>query len=129
MFLPLRDHSGTVQLVLKGSHDNESARRSLQDLTAESVVCIEGRVVARDEATVNPRMATGDIEVEISSIQVLNKTHKSLPFQPSSQSLVGKGKLAADAIRKGCDVHLRNETPSAGKRRGPFKTPVLGLTS
>ncbi|KAF9573927.1 aspartyl-tRNA synthetase 2, mitochondrial [Mortierella alpina] len=90
MFLPLRDHSGTVQLVLKGSQDNEHARRTLQDLTAESVVCIEGRVVARDQATINPKMATGDIEVEISSIQILNKTHKSLPFQPSSQALANE---------------------------------------
>ncbi|KAG9321901.1 hypothetical protein KVV02_003662 [Mortierella alpina] len=117
MFLPLRDHSGTVQLVLKGSHDNESARRTLQDLTAESVVCIEGRVVARDRATINPRMATGDIEVEISFIQVLNKTHKSLPFQPSSQALANEEvrlkhrclDLRRDALQK----NLRNRSLAA----------------
>ncbi|CAO3564387.1 unnamed protein product [Mortierella alpina] len=117
MFLPLRDHSGTVQLVMKGSYGNEGARRTLQDLSAESVVCIEGRVVARDQATINPRMATGDIEVEISNIQILNKTHKSLPFQPSSQALANEEvrlkhrclDLRRDALQK----NLRNRSLAA----------------
>jgi len=120
MFLPLRDHSGTVQLVLKGSHDNEGARRTLQDLSAESVVCIEGRVVARDQATINPRMATGDIEVEISNIQILNKTHKSLPFQPSSQALVGKGtEPRCSCSWQSCDGYecSHNEDPNRTARQ------------
>ncbi|KAF8933111.1 aspartyl-tRNA synthetase 2, mitochondrial [Dissophora ornata] len=88
MFLPLRDHSGTIQLVLKGSDKNkENARQSLQELTAESVICVEGRVVAREEGTTNPKMATGDVEVDLISVRLLNKTHKNLPFSPSSKSL------------------------------------------
>ncbi|KAI8606199.1 mitochondrial aspartyl-tRNA synthetase [Dissophora ornata] len=91
MFLPLRDHSGTIQLVLKGSDKNkENARQSLQELTAESVICVEGRVVAREEGTTNPKMATGDVEVDLISVRLLNKTHKNLPFSPSSKSLVNE---------------------------------------
>ncbi|KAF9994825.1 hypothetical protein BGZ79_000382 [Entomortierella chlamydospora] len=91
IFLPLRDHSGTVQLVLKGSgQDDEITRKCLEDLTVESVICIEGNVVARDKGAVNPRMSTGDIEIELAKVRVLNKTHKSLPFLPSNQSLASE---------------------------------------
>ncbi|KAG0097304.1 hypothetical protein BGZ93_003012 [Podila epicladia] len=91
MFLPLRDSTGTIQLVLKGSdQDKSKLRQSLQDLTAESVICAEGRIVARGAGTINPKMATGEIEVDLSSVTVLNKTHKSLPFLPSNQAVVNE---------------------------------------
>lgn len=89
MFLPLRDSTGTIQLVLKGSdQDKTKLRQNLQDLTAESVICAEGRIVARDAGTINLKMATGEIEVDLTSVTVLNKTHKSLPFLPSNQAVV-----------------------------------------
>ena len=89
IFLPLRDHSGTIQLVLKGSDkDKEGVRQSLQELTAESVICVEGRVMARKEGTTNPKMTTGDVEVDLISVRLLNKTHKNLPFSPSNRSQV-----------------------------------------
>ncbi|KAF9205101.1 aspartyl-tRNA synthetase 2, mitochondrial [Haplosporangium sp. Z 27] len=91
IFLPLRDFSGTVQLVLKGSgQDKENLSKCLQDLPVESVICIEGNVVPRDKETVNPKMATGEIEVELTAVRVLNKTHKNLPFLPSNQSLASE---------------------------------------
>ncbi|KAG0295546.1 aspartyl-tRNA synthetase 2, mitochondrial [Linnemannia gamsii] len=90
IFLPLRDSSGTIQLVLKGSKNNASTRQSLQDLTAESVICVEGKVVAREANTINRQMATGEIEIELSSVRILNKTHKPLPFLPTNQELVNE---------------------------------------
>ncbi|KAF9428842.1 hypothetical protein BGZ94_000790 [Podila epigama] len=91
MFLPLRDFSGTVQLVLKGSEkDKTLLRQTLQNITAESVICAEGRIVAREKSAVNPIMTTGEIEVELSSVTLLNKTHKSLPFLPSNKALVNE---------------------------------------
>ncbi|KAF9987848.1 hypothetical protein BGZ65_001570 [Modicella reniformis] len=91
IFLPLRDHSGTVQVILKGSDsEKDLARQRLQDLTAESVICVEGRVVSRDASAINPKMVTGDIEIDLISVCVLNKTHKVLPFLPSNQSLVSE---------------------------------------
>lgn len=89
IFLPLRDSSGTIQLVIKGSNSNATSRQSLQDLTAESVICVEGKVVAREANTINRQMATGEIEIELSSVRILNKTHKPLPFLPTNQELVG----------------------------------------
>lgn len=76
---------------MKGSSNNEStaaARQSLQDLTAESVIWVEGKVLAREASTINRQMATGEIEIELSSIRILNKTHKPLPFLPTNQELV-----------------------------------------
>ncbi|KAF9116280.1 hypothetical protein BGX27_003873 [Mortierella sp. AM989] len=91
IFLPLRDHSGTIQLVLKGSGpDKDITRKVIQDLTVESVICIEGHVATRNEGTVNPKMITGDIEIDLATVRVLNKTHKILPFLPSNQSLVSE---------------------------------------
>ncbi|KAK3805492.1 MAG: tRNA synthetases class II-domain-containing protein [Benniella sp.] len=91
IFLPLRDHSGTVQVVLKGSDtDKSNARQCLQDLTRESVICVEGRVVARDASAVNLKMTTGHIEIDLTSVRVLNKTHRALPFLPTNQTLVGE---------------------------------------
>ncbi|KAF9088300.1 aspartyl-tRNA synthetase 2, mitochondrial [Mortierella sp. AD031] len=110
MFLPLRDSSGTIQLVLKGSNNGDdeqwaAARQSLQDLTPESVICVEGRVVAREASTINRKMATGEIEIELSSVQILNKTHKTLPFLPTNQELVNE----EVRLKYRC-VDLRRET-------------------
>ncbi|KAF9917107.1 aspartyl-tRNA synthetase 2, mitochondrial [Lobosporangium transversale] len=91
IFLPLRDHSGIVQLVLKGAgSDRDKIRQTLEDLSPESVICIEGVVVAREKGAINPKMATGDIEVELTSAHLLNKAHKALPFLPANHSLVNE---------------------------------------
>ncbi|KAG0300055.1 aspartyl-tRNA synthetase 2, mitochondrial [Dissophora globulifera] len=91
MFLPLRDHTGTIQLVLKGSGAGKGdVGKNLQDLTAESVICVEGRVVAREDTAINPKMQTGEIEVDLASVRILNKTHKNLPFLPNNQSQVNE---------------------------------------
>lgn len=78
-----------IQLVINGSGDaSDKIRQQLAEITPESVLCVEGRVIERSAKTVNPKMATGEIEVELSSVVILNKTHKSLPFQPSNSSEV-----------------------------------------
>ncbi|KAI8345500.1 tRNA synthetases class II-domain-containing protein [Mortierella sp. GBAus27b] len=118
IFLPLRDHSGTVQVVLKGSDPSKDVlRRNLQDLTPESVICVEGRVVSRDVGAVNPNMSTGDIEIDLTSVRVLNKTHRTLPFLPSNKTLVGEEvrlkyrclDLRRDALQR----NLRNRSIAA----------------
>ncbi|KAF9436376.1 aspartyl-tRNA synthetase 2, mitochondrial [Entomortierella beljakovae] len=110
IFLPLRDHSGTIQLVLKGQ-DKDVQRSILQGLTVESVISVEGYVKARGQGTINPNMATGEIEIEIDSLSLLNKTHKSLPFLPSNQTLVSIPGKASEEIRlKNRCLDLRRPT-------------------
>ena len=74
VFIDLRDISGLVQVVLKP----ELAK----DVRPEWVVCIEGLVKARPEKMVNPNFATGKIEIEAESLEVLSKA-KTLPFEIS----------------------------------------------
>ncbi|KAG0373654.1 hypothetical protein BGX24_011412 [Mortierella sp. AD032] len=117
IFLPLRDSSGTIQLVLKNSSKDSAARQILQDLTPESVICVEGKVVAREANTINHRMATGEIEIELSSVRILNKTHKPLPFLPSNQELVNEEVRlkyrCLDLRRETLQRNLRNRSLAA----------------
>ena len=62
VFIDLRDHTGVVQCVVDGSHD----------LRSEYVVQMTGEVRRRPEDTANPELATGEIEIEISSVEVLS---------------------------------------------------------
>src|SRR6185503_5372403 len=60
LFVDLRDHYGITQVVA----DTESAAfKTLDRVRVESVVTVEGEVVARSAETVNPNLATGEIEV------------------------------------------------------------------
>ncbi len=68
-FIDLRDRSGKVQCV----------GREVAKVTAESVVEILGTVAARPEKLVNPKLATGTVEVQIEKLTVLSPA-KELPF-------------------------------------------------
>ena len=70
-FIDLRDSSGIVQLVF--NPENADAHAVAHDARTEWVVAIEGEVRARDAATVNPNMATGEVEVVPTSARVLNQ--------------------------------------------------------
>ena len=73
-FIDLRDRSGIVQLVARGGEVYEVA----SGLKSESVLKAEGTVVMRESK--NPNLDTGDIEVELSSLEVLNSS-RDLPFE------------------------------------------------
>jgi aspartyl-tRNA synthetase len=70
LFIDLRDHYGLTQLVLSpttpGFGIAERAR-------TESVIRIEGEVVAREAGTINPNLPTGEIEVRVASLEVLSE--------------------------------------------------------
>lgn len=79
IFADLRDISGIAQVVFSPEISQES-HRAAHDLKQEYVIAIRGRVAERPEGTENPNMPTGQIEVVVSSLTVLN-TCKPLPFQ------------------------------------------------
>lgn len=79
IFIDLRDRSGIVQIVFQ-PEVSEEALAIADKARSEYVLDIEGTVVLRDKETVNPKMATGTVEVMVDTIAVLNKA-KSLPFQ------------------------------------------------
>ena len=73
-FIDLRDRSGIVQLVAREGEVYDIA----SGLKSESVLKVNGVVMERESK--NPNMETGDIEVELSSIEVLNSS-SDLPFE------------------------------------------------
>ena len=78
IFVDLRDRSGIVQVVV----DPEAAGASFkvaEDMRNEYVIKTVGKVRLRDEATINPNLATGEVEVLAREIEVLNAA-KTPPF-------------------------------------------------
>jgi aspartyl-tRNA synthetase len=70
IFIDLRDRSGLVQLVF---HPDASgaAFAAAERLRSEHVISVGGEVVCREEANVNPNLATGEIEISVRTIDVL----------------------------------------------------------
>ncbi|QFT89999.1 Aspartate--tRNA ligase [Bacillus sp. THAF10] len=78
IFLDLRDRTGLVQIVFNPDVSSE-ALQTAESVRNEYVLYIKGTVVARDEATVNPNLKTGAVEVQAEAIEVLNAA-KTPPF-------------------------------------------------
>ena len=74
LFVDLRDHYGKTQVVF-------SDDKMLHGITKETVVKIDGVVTKRDEDTVNPKLATGLVEVRATAIEVLGPCGQGLPFE------------------------------------------------
>ncbi|HRX75420.1 MAG TPA: aspartate--tRNA ligase, partial [Hyphomonas sp.] len=67
MFIDLRDHYGLTQIVFNPGSPGFAV---VERLRAESVITLEGKVVAREEGLVNPNLATGEIEVVAGAVSV-----------------------------------------------------------
>ena len=76
LFIDLRDHYGITQCIIDNKNEHFSA---LEKIKLETVIRIEGDVVARTSETVNKEHATGSIEVTIKNFNVLGST-KELPL-------------------------------------------------
>ena len=83
IFIDLRDREGLTQVVFHPQEFPEAAEAA-HSLRNEFVVQISGKVTARLEGTVNPRLATGEIEVVAYSLQILNRS-EVLPFPLDSE--------------------------------------------
>ena len=70
LFIDLRDHYGLIQLVLSPDSPGFAAAERLR---AESVIRIDGEVVARSDDAVNPNLPTGAIEVRVRALEVLSE--------------------------------------------------------
>jgi aspartyl-tRNA synthetase len=79
IFIDLKDISGIVQVVFSPAI-SPSAHEQAGELRQEYVISITGRISRRPEGTENPNIATGELEVLVDSLEILN-TCKPLPFQ------------------------------------------------
>jgi len=73
LFLDLRDNYGLTQCVVDVEGDKFAAAEALP---LESVICVTGTVVTRDDETVNTDLPTGEVEVKIEDLEVLSKAEQ-----------------------------------------------------
>lgn len=88
IFVDLRDRSGIAQVVFRDS----AVAAAAHDLRSEYCIQVTGTVEERPEGSTNPNLPSGDIEVNVTELQVLNAS-AALPFQiddPSSSGEVGE---------------------------------------
>jgi aspartyl-tRNA synthetase len=85
IFLDLRDRSGIAQIVLDKELTPEGHAKGEQ-VRPEYVVAAVGKVSLRDPDAINPKMPTGEIEIEATQLLVLNDTRLA-PFSPSEEAI------------------------------------------
>ena len=83
-FIDLRDRFGLVQIVTNLNTQPE-AHKAMEPVRSEWVIQVEGVVNKRPEGMINPEMATGEIEVDVQSVKVLNPA-KTPPFYINKES-------------------------------------------
>ncbi|MBV9734189.1 MAG: aspartate--tRNA ligase [Verrucomicrobia bacterium] len=79
IFIDLRDREGITQIVFRPENDPEVAEEA-HSLHDEDVIRVKGKVAPRLEGTANPKLPTGEIEVVVSELTILNQC-APLPFQ------------------------------------------------
>ena len=133
-FLDLRDQYGIVQVVVEDE-------KNLESVSKESAISISGKVIKRDEDTINDKISTGYIEVVAKEIRVLGKAMASLPFEIQSSKdtkedlrlkyrfLDLRNKQVKDNIilRSKIISYLRNQMESLGFTE--IQTPILTSSS
>ena len=137
LFVDLRDHYGITQLVV---HPGSEAFPLFERVRAESVVRVDGRLVARDADTINPLLATGEVEVRIDAAEVLGAAQElplpvfGEPDYPEDIRLkyryldLRRDGLHKNIVLRSQVIHsIRNRMVGAGFTE--FQTPVLTASS
>ncbi|HSF69238.1 MAG TPA: aspartate--tRNA ligase, partial [Nitrospira sp.] len=78
MFIDLRDRTGITQVVFNAERNRE-VHKAAHTLRSECVVSVTGQVMARPEESKNPNLSTGEIEVFVDAVVILNEA-KTPPF-------------------------------------------------
>jgi len=76
LFFDLRDHFGLTQCVIE---KDDKFFKTVEKIKQESVVCVLGEVVQRSSDTINKELFTGEVEVKVSSFEILSES-KDLPM-------------------------------------------------
>ena len=137
LFVDLRDHYGITQCVIDIS---SPLFAQIDALRLESVVSLTGRVVKRSPETVNPNLATGEIELVIAALDVLSVA-EPLPFPVNSdaeypeETRLSHRFLDLRRERVHANIMLRSRVIASIRRRmiaqgfSEFQTPILTASS
>ncbi|WP_297751239.1 aspartate--tRNA ligase [uncultured Tessaracoccus sp.] len=117
-FIDLRDASGRAQVVIR---DELLEQTGAHDLRNEYCIRVKGVVEERPEGNENPELATGEIEVAIEELEVLNPS-APLPFQIDERVTVGEEArlkyryLDLRRPKPGANIRLRSKVNQAARR-------------
>ena len=137
LFVDLRDHYGVTQCVIDISSPLFAA---IDGLRLETVVSLSGRVVERSPDTVNPNLATGEVELVIAAVEVLSSA-EPLPFPVNSEAEYPEEMRLAYRFldlrreRVHANIMLRSRVIASIRRRmldqgfTEFQTPILTASS
>ena len=137
LFLDLRDHFGLTQCVVEV---DSTIFPQIEVLKLETVICVTGKVAARDGETKNSDLPTGEVELRITNCEVLGTTEQ-LPLEVNSDRDYGEETrlryrfldLRREKIHR--NIVLRSNVISSIRRRMidqgfmEFQTPILTSTS
>ena len=137
MFIDLRDHYGLTQCVF---NPGAPGFETVEYLRAESVLSIEGKVVAREKELINPNLATGEIEVVVTAVEVLSRAEElPLPVfgEPDYPEDIRLRHRYLDLRRETlhANMELRSEVIASLRRRmseqgfTEYQTPILTASS
>ena len=93
-FIDLRDRYGLTQIVVS-EETAKDAHQKAKNVRGEYVIAVKGEVSRRDDGARNQKLATGDIEIHVSEILILNDA-KTLPFELEKS---GSQNLASEDLR------------------------------
>ena len=85
IFVDLRDREGIVQIVFNPDF-SEEALQVAETVRSEYVVEVQGVVTKRDVETINPKIKTGQVEVQVSNIEIINKS-ETPPFSINEENV------------------------------------------
>ncbi|HET6469766.1 MAG TPA: aspartate--tRNA ligase, partial [Geminicoccaceae bacterium] len=137
LFVDLRDHTGVTQLVF---HPERAIFQDAEALRLESVITVTGRVVARTAETVNPQLATGEVEVVAEALTV-ESAADPLPLQVNTEreqpeeTRLRYRFLDLRRERMQRNIRLRSAIIASIRRRmteqgfTEFQTPILTASS
>ena len=137
VFVDLRDNYGLTQLVFAPETPGFA---TVERLRAESVICVDGEVVARTPETVNPNLPTGEIEVKAAGVEVLSEAAElPLPVfgEPEYPEEIRLKHRYLDLRRETLhrNILLRSQVIASIRRRmtdqgfNEFQTPILTASS
>ncbi|MGC4980150.1 MULTISPECIES: aspartate--tRNA ligase [unclassified Streptomyces] len=137
LFIDLRDHYGITQLVAR---PGTPAYEALDKVSKESTVRVDGKVVSRGTENVNPELPTGEVEVEVSEVELLGAA-APLPFTINAEDGVNEERrleyrfLDLRRERMHRNILLRTAVISAIRHKmtalgfNEMATPILSATS
>ena len=137
LFIDLRDNYGLSQCVIDSTHKDF---KKISSISNESVISVKGKVIERSKDTINKNLSTGEIEIEINTINILSESDV-LPLPVNSNIDYGEDirlkyrylDLRREKLHR--NIILRNNVISSIRskmnQKGfvEFQTPILTSSS